>query len=125
MGLFRRSERLLSIAGRQVGRIRLRRCADECSCGRATATQRTEDDAQSHWQEIQADWDRHRERMQVRLDNAKAGYDLTVTELEVESAEADAFDAIAFAASAVLDAERAMLNAGLARRRAVAVAATS
>jgi hypothetical protein len=102
-----------------------RREADRKAAEFKAATQRTEDDVKSHWQEIQADWDRHRQRMQVRLDNAKAGYDLTVTEMDAESAEADALDAIAFAASAVLDAERATLNAVLARRRAVAVAATS
>jgi hypothetical protein len=102
-----------------------RREADQKAAEVKATTQRAGTGAQSHWQEIQADWDRHRERMRGRLDSAKSGYDLSVAEGEAESAEADALDAIAFAASAVLEAEYATLDAVLTRRRAVAVATSS
>lgn len=102
-----------------------RREADQHAAELKEATQRGENGAKSQWQQIQADWDQHRQRMRVRLDNAKSGYDLSVAEGEAESAEADALDAIAFAASAVLEAESAALDALLARRRAVAMAATA
>ena len=102
-----------------------RREADQQAAEVKATTQRAGTGAQSHWHEIQADWDRHIERMRVRLDGAKSGYDLSVAEGEVESAEADALDAIAFAASAVLEAEYATLDAILARRRAAAVATSS
>jgi ElaB/YqjD/DUF883 family membrane-anchored ribosome-binding protein len=82
------------------------------------------DDAQRQWQQIQADWHSHIERMRTQLDNAKTGYDLTVSEAEAESAETDALNAIAFAASAVLEAEQATLQAVLTRRRAEALAAS-
>ena len=101
-----------------------RRDADQKAAEVKATTQRGGSDAQSHWKEIQADWDRHRERMRARLDSAKAGYDLSVSEGEAEAAEAEALDAIAFAASAVLEAESATLDALLARRRAVAAAAS-
>jgi len=99
-----------------------RREADQHAADLKTMTARNGTDEQSQWQEIQADWDRHRQRMRASLDDAKSGYDLTVAETEAESAEADALDAIAFAASAVLEAENATLDAILARRRAVAMA---
>jgi len=82
------------------------------------------DGAQGQWQQIQADWHNHVERMRGRLDDAKTGYDLSVGEAEAESAEADALNAIAFAASAVLEAEQSTLQAVLARRRAEALAAS-
>ena len=100
-----------------------RREADEHAAELKATTQRAGTGAHSHWQEIQADWDRHHlQRMRARLDSAKSGYDLSVAEGEAESAEADALDAIAFAASALLEAEYATLDAVLARRRAAAVA---
>jgi hypothetical protein len=101
-----------------------RREADEQADKLKAATQRTADGADSRWQEIQADWDRHRARMKEQLENAKTGYDLSVAEAEAETAEAEALDAIAFAASAVLDAQAATLDALLARRRAVAMVAS-
>jgi hypothetical protein len=102
-----------------------RREADQHAVELKATTQRAGTDPQSHWQEIQADWDRHIERMRGRLDSAKAGYDLSVAETKAESAEADALNAIAFAASAVIEAEYATLDALLARRRAAAVASSS
>ena len=101
-----------------------KREADQQAAELKTTTQRAGNDAQSQWQEIQADWDRHRERTREKLADAKSGYDLTVAEGEAESAEADALDAIAFAASAIVEAEYATLDAILARRRAVAMAAS-
>jgi len=98
--------------------------ADQHAAELKAATQRSGNGATSQWQQIQADWDRHRERMRERLDSAKSGYDLSVAEGEAESAEADALDAIAFAASAVLEAEYATLDAILARRRAAVMATT-
>ncbi len=102
-----------------------RREADQHAADLKATTQRAGTDPQSHWQEIQADWDRHIERMRGRLDSAKAGYDLSLAETEAESAEADAVNAIAFAASAVVEAEYATLDALRARRRAAAVASSS
>jgi hypothetical protein len=102
-----------------------RQAADQQATELKAATQRDGTGAQSRWQEIQADWDRHVGRMRASLDSAKSGYDLSVTEGEAEAAEADALDAIAFAASAVLEAEQATLQALLARRRAAAVASAS
>jgi hypothetical protein len=102
-----------------------RREADQHAADLKATTQRAGTDPQSHWQEIQADWDRHIERMRGRLDSAKAGYDLSLAETEAESAETDALNAIAFAASAVIEAEYATLDALRARRRAAAVASSS
>jgi hypothetical protein len=102
-----------------------KREADQKAVEVKAQTQRDGTGAQSHWQEIQADWDRHRARMRTKLDNAKSGYDLSVAEMEAESAEADALDAISFAASAALEAEYATLDALLARRRAEASSATA
>jgi hypothetical protein len=102
-----------------------RREADQHAAELEATTKRAGTAARSQWQEIQADWDRHIERMRGRLDNAKSGYELSVSEMEAESAEADALDAIAFATSAVLEAEYATLDAVLARRRVAAVASPS
>ena len=102
-----------------------KREADQHAAELKATTQGSDTGAQSHWQQIQADWDRHRKGMRERLDSAKWGYDLTVTEGEAESVEADAFNAIAFAASAVLEAEYATLDAVLARRRADAMASSA
>jgi hypothetical protein len=102
-----------------------RREADQHAAQLGATTKRAGTDARSQWQEIQADWDRHIERMRGRLDSAKSGYELSVSEMDAESAEADALDAIAFATSAVLEAEYATLDAVLARRRVAAVASPS
>src|SRR5215510_7858681 len=59
-----------------------RREADQHAAELKATTQRAGTGAEGHWQEIQADWDRHRERMRARLDSAKSGYDLTVAEGE-------------------------------------------
>src|SRR5215472_4025417 len=60
--------------------------ADQHAAELKAATQRSGNGATSQWQQIQADWDRHRERMRERLDSAKSGYDLSVAEGEAESA---------------------------------------
>jgi hypothetical protein len=81
-------------------------------------------DKTDHWQQIQSDWDQHRQEIRKRIDDAKSAEDLETAELRAEWAESDARDAIDFAANAIDEAQYAMLDAILARKDASVLAET-
>jgi Tfp pilus assembly protein PilX len=74
------------------------------------------------WEQIRSDWDRHVKRTRERIDAKKASVDASVAETDAELAEADAYDAIDFAASTILEAEYAVLDAVGTRKKADALA---
>jgi DNA repair exonuclease SbcCD ATPase subunit len=82
-------------------------------------------EGESHWREMQADLDRHIERVRQRMDAKKAAVDADMAASDADWAEADAEDAIAFALSAIVEAEYATLDAMLAREDAAKLAASS
>ena len=91
-----------------------RKKADDRAAELSAKTQATADKSDAHGQEIQSDWDQHREDIRRRIDDAKAAEDLETTERRAEWA--DARDAVDFAANAIDEAEYAMLEAILARK---------
>jgi hypothetical protein len=93
-----------------------RRNADESAAELAAKTQATADDAEAHWRKIQSDWEQHRENIRRRIDEAKQAEDLEAAELRAEWAEADARDAVDFAANAIDEAKYAMLDLILANK---------
>jgi hypothetical protein len=84
---------------------------------------READDRDDGWQQIRSDWDRHVQRLRERIDAKKAGVDASVAESDAEWAEAAAYDAIDFAASAILEAEYVVLDAVGTRKKADVLAA--
>jgi hypothetical protein len=93
-----------------------RKNADDRAAELSAKTQATADKSGAHWQQIQSDWEQHRKNIRERIDDAKAAEDLETTELRAEWAEADARDAVDFAANAIDEATYAMLDAILARK---------
>jgi hypothetical protein len=93
-----------------------RKNADEKAAELGVETQAAADQAEAHWQQIQSDWDQHRQNVRRRIDEAKAAQDIDAAELRAEWAESDARDAVEFAANAIDEAKYAMLDAILARR---------
>jgi len=93
-----------------------RRNADESAAELAAKTQATADEAEAHWGKIQSDWEQHRENIRRRIDEAKQAEDLEAAELRAEWAEADARDAVDFAANAIDEAKYAMLDLILANK---------
>jgi hypothetical protein len=103
-----------------------RKNADDRAAELSAKTQATADQAEAHWQQIQGDWDQHRQNIRRRIDDVKAAQDLDAAELRAEWAEGDARDAVDFAANAIDEATYAMLDAILARKDvSVLVAASS
>jgi hypothetical protein len=93
-----------------------RKNADDRAAELSAKTQATAGQAEDHWQQIQSDWDKHRQSIRQRFDEMKADQDLEAAEFRAESAEADARDAVDFAANAIDEATYAMLDAILARK---------
>jgi hypothetical protein len=93
-----------------------RKNADDRAAELSAKTQATADEAEAHWQQIQSDWEQHRQNVRRRIDDAKTAQDLDAAELRAEWAEADARDAVDFAANAIDEATYAMLDAILASR---------
>jgi hypothetical protein len=81
-----------------------------------------EADRDDGWQQIRSDWDRHVQRTRERIDAKKASVEASDAEHDAEWAEADAYDAIDFAASAILEAEYVVLDAVGTRKKADALA---
>jgi hypothetical protein len=102
-----------------------RKSADDHAAELRAKTQAATDQAESHWREVQSDWDRHIQRMHERMDAKKAVHDAKMAEADAEWAEADALDAIDFASSAVEEAEYAVLDAMRARKDADVLAASA
>jgi hypothetical protein len=93
-----------------------RKDADDGAAELTAKTQATADEADAHWQKIQSDWDQHRQTIRRRIDEAKQAQDLEAAELRAEWAEADARDAVDFAANAIDEAKYAMLDLILANK---------
>ena len=91
-----------------------RRNADARAAELSADAHATADEAEAHWQQIQSDWEQHRQAIRQRVDEAKATQDLNAAELRAEWAESDARDAVNFAANAIDEAEHALLDAILA-----------
>ena len=102
-----------------------RRDADQRAAELRAKTENADREGQSQWREMQADLNRHIERVRARMDAKKAAVDADVAEDDAEWAEADARDAIDFALSAIAEAEYATLDAMLARKNAAQLAASS
>jgi hypothetical protein len=81
------------------------------------------DDRDDGWQKIRSDWDRHVQRTRERIDAKKASVEAGDAERDAEWADADAYDAIDFAASAILEAQYLVLDAVGTRKKADALAA--
>lgn len=79
------------------------------------------DGPESHWQQVQSDFDQHVQRTRAHIDATKAAIDANDAKDAAEWAEVDAEDAINFAASAITEAEYALLDAVRARKRADAL----
>jgi hypothetical protein len=93
-----------------------RKNADDRAAELSAKTQATADKSEAHWQQIQSDWEQHRQHIRQHIDDAKAAEDLETMEIRAEWAEADARDAVGFAANAIDEAKYAMLDAILARK---------
>jgi hypothetical protein len=93
-----------------------RKNADDHAAELSAKAQATGDQAKAHWQQIQSDWEKHRQAIRQHIDDAKAAEDLETTELRAEWAEADARDAVDFAANAIDEATYAMLDLILANK---------
>jgi hypothetical protein len=95
-----------------------RRDADARAAAVRSKTRDTAGDADNHWKEFQKEWDSHIERTRERVAAKKADIDADIAEDQAAMAESDAIDALAFASSAVGEAEYAVIDAILARRNA-------
>jgi chromosome segregation ATPase len=93
-----------------------RKNADDRAAELSAKTQATADQADAHWQQIQSDWDQHRQNVRRRIDEVKTQQDLEAAGVRAEWAEGDARDAVDFAANAIDEAKYAMLDAILARK---------
>jgi hypothetical protein len=93
-----------------------RKDADDRAAELGVQTRAAADKAGTHWDQIQADWEKHRQSVRQRIDEVKAEEDLHDTELRAEWAEADAADAVEFASTAIDEATYAMLDAIKANR---------
>jgi hypothetical protein len=102
-----------------------RKAADDRAAELSANTQATADQAEAHWQQIQSDWEQHRQNVRRRLDDVKTQQDLGAAEMRAEWAEADARDAVRFAENAIDESKYAMLNAILARKDVDVLAQTS
>jgi hypothetical protein len=102
-----------------------RKNADDLAAELRAKTKQAAGQAESHWQEVQIDWDQHIARIRQRIDAKKAAHDVNVAQRDAEWAESDALDAIDFATAAVEEAEFAVLDALLARKDAEVLKASS
>ena len=100
-----------------------RKKADERAAVLRAKSDEVSDTAERQWQEVQSDWDEHVKRIRKRMDDKKDELDAKVAEHDAEWAEADAIDAVNFASAAIEEAEYAVLDAVLARRKADVMAA--
>jgi hypothetical protein len=91
-----------------------RKNADDSAAELSAKTQATAGKAEAHWQQIQSDWEQHRQGIRQRIGEAKKAEDLADARSRAEWAEADARDAVDFAANAVDEAKYAMLDLILA-----------
>jgi hypothetical protein len=95
-----------------------RKSADDRAAELSAKAQTGAGEADAHWRQLQSDWDKHRQNVRERIDDVKWAQDLDAAEIRAEWAEADAQDAVDFAANAIDEAKYAMLDAILARKDA-------
>jgi hypothetical protein len=81
--------------------------------------------ANARWQALHRSWDEHVQRVRRRIDEHDKAVDLAFTQRDAAVAEADALDAVAFAASSIGEAEYAVLDALRAWGEADVLAASS
>jgi hypothetical protein len=91
-----------------------RKKADDSAAELSAKTGATAGKAEAHWQKIQSDWEQHRQGIRQRIDQAKEAQDIEDARLRAEWADADARDAVDFAANAIDEATYAMLDLILA-----------
>jgi hypothetical protein len=99
-----------------------KRAEDRAAQLGTTATE-IADEAESRWNEVKSDWDRHIQRIRQQVEAKEAAHDVKVAERDADQAEADALDAVSFAEAAIEEAHYAVLDAVLARRSANVMAA--
>jgi hypothetical protein len=95
-----------------------RRLADKRAAELRKKTGDAATEADSHWHEVGAAWDRHIERVRQHIDATKTAVDRDVAVHDADAAYSDANDAIDFARSAVGEAEYAVLEALQAEKHA-------
>ena len=100
-----------------------RKKADERTAVLGAKSEEVADSAEHQWHEVQSDWDEHVKRIRERMDARKDELDAKVAGHDAEWAEADAIDAVDFASAAIEEAQYAVLDAVLARRKADVMAA--
>src|SRR5262245_35355891 len=83
------------------------------------------DESERNWEAVQSSWDEHVRRIQERIASKKSAADLDVAEHQADWAEADAYDAVAFAAAAIEEAQFTVLTAVKARKDAAVMAAAT
>ena len=93
-----------------------RKHADDLAAELSAKTRTAAGESGAHWQQIQSDWEGHRQEVRRRLDEAGAALDLDAAETRAEWAEADARDPVDFASNAIDEATYAMLDAILASK---------
>ena len=100
-----------------------RKKADERAAVLRAKLEEVADSDERQWHEVQSDWDEHVKRIRERMDAKKDAFDAKVAEHDAEWAKADAIDALDFASAAIEEAQYAVLDAVLARRKADVMAA--
>jgi hypothetical protein len=95
-----------------------RRQADDRAAELRSKTRDAATEAKSNWQQMQAEWDHHIERIHQRMEATKAAIDRDVAVRDAGEAYSDAIDAIKFAQSAIDEAEYATLGALQAEKNA-------
>jgi len=95
-----------------------RRQADSRAAELRTKTGDAATEGDSHWHKMQAEWGRHVNGVHQRMDSAKTEVDRDVAVRHATEAYDDAIDAIAFAQSAIAEAEYATLEAMRAEKNA-------
>ena len=95
-----------------------RKKADERAAVLRAKSEEVPDSAERQWHQVQSDWDGHVKRIRERMDAKKDAFDVKIAEHDAEWTEADAIDAVDFASAAIEEAQYAVLDAVLARRKA-------
>lgn len=92
-----------------------RATADEGATKVRASADAGEKDLAAHWHHLQTGWKDHVRKTQVTLQDNHTKHDAAKAQRRADRAETNAADAIAFAISAIQEAEYAVLDAVLAR----------
>jgi hypothetical protein len=95
-----------------------RKAADERTGEMFAAAGNESAEAEAHWNDVQRSWHEHVARIRERVTKKKAEHDRALAARDADRAEADAIDAIRFAAAAIEEAEYAVLDAVRTRMEA-------